>query len=156
MSAAADRQNAEPSDDRPPGNRSGDDRLGDNAPPDNRLRLLVAAVVLLEATLLIGAAIILVVASFGSDQGNPAALLALAAIAVIVGGGLAVCARAVSRGLPWTRGPVLTWQLLQAGVAMPLSGSGAWWAGVPLLAGAVVVGVLIAGRHVIPYASDRF
>jgi len=51
---------------------------------------------------------------------------------------------------------VLTWQLLQAGVAMPLSTTRLWWVGVPLLAVAIVAGVLIAGRHVIPRPSgDR-
>jgi hypothetical protein len=115
----------------------------------NRLRLLVAGLVLLEAVLLIGAAVGLLVVAVGSDQDNPAALVALAAIALIVGGGLALCARGVTRGLRWTRGPVFTWQLLQAGVGMPLSTTGAWWAGVPLLAVSVVVLVLIAGRHVI-------
>jgi hypothetical protein len=136
MSAAADGQDSEVS--------------------GNRLRLLVAGLVLLEAVLLIGAAVVLLVAAVGSDQDNPAALVALAAIAVIVGGGLALCARGVTRGLRWTRGPVFTWQLLQAGVGMPLSTTGAWWAGVPLLAVSVVVLVLIAGRHVIAQPLDRF
>jgi hypothetical protein len=135
MSAAADEQDSELS--------------------GNRLRLLVAGLVLLEAALLIGAAIVLLVAAVVSDQENPAALVALAAVAMIVGGGLALCARGVTRGLRWTRGPVLTWQLLQAGVGMPLSTT-LWWAGVPLLAVAVVTGVLIAGRHVITQSSDRF
>ena len=122
----------------------------------NRLRLLVAALVAVEAALLIVAAVLLVVNAVTSDSGNPAALISLAAIALLIGVGLAFCVRGVLGGLRWTRGPVLTWQLLQAGVGMPLSTSGAWWAGAPLLAVSVVVGVLIAGRQVITQASDRF
>jgi hypothetical protein len=122
----------------------------------NRLRLLVAALVALESVLLVAAAVALLVNAVTADRDNPAALIALAAIALFVGAALAICARGVMRGLRWTRGPVLTWQLLQAGVAMPLSTSGAWWAGAPLLAVSVVVGVLIVGRHVITETSDRF
>jgi Na+-driven multidrug efflux pump len=136
MSAASDEQTPE---------RSG-----------NRLGLLVAALVALESALLIVAAVALLVNAVTSDRGDPAAPIALAAIALFIGVGLAICVRGVLRGLRWTRGPVLTWQLLQAGVGMPLSTSGAWWAGAPLLAVSVVVGVLIAGRHVITETSDRF
>lgn len=121
---------------------------------DNRLPLLVAALVGIEAVLLlVGAGFLLVEALTGQD--NLAAAIFLAAIAIVVGAGLAICARGVVRGLRWTRGPVLTWQLLQAGVAMPLSTSRAWWVGVPLLAVSIVVGVLIAGRQVITETSDR-
>jgi hypothetical protein len=91
-----------------------------------------------------------------ADQESPAALIALAAIALVVGAGLAYCARGVLGGLSWTQGPVRTWQLLQAAVGAPLSSTGSWWAGVPLLAAAVVVGVLISGRQVITRRPDRF
>lgn len=124
--------------------------------PDNRLRPLVAGLVAVEAMLLLAGAGFLLIEATAADQDSPAAVIALAAIAVVVGAGLGFCARGVARGLRWTRGPVLTWQLLQAGVGMPLITSGAWWAGVPLLAAAVVVGVLIAGRQVITETSDRF
>jgi hypothetical protein len=122
----------------------------------NRLGLLVAGLVTLESVLLVVAAVALMVNAVTSDRDDPAALVALASIALFLGVGLAFCVRGVLRGLRWTRGPVLTWQLLQAGVGMPLSTSGAWWAGAPLLAVAVVVGVLIAGRQVITETSDRF
>ena len=158
MSATADGEDSGLS-----GNRPGKEVNDVDGAPPARLRLLVAGLVLLESAVLIGAAVILVVAALASAQsarplptGVQAALVALAAIAIIVGGGLAFCARGVTRGLRWTRGPVLTWQLLQAGVGMPLSTTGAWWAGVPLLAVSVVVGVLIAGRHVITQPSERF
>jgi len=121
----------------------------------NRLPLVVAALVGVEAALLLAGAAFLVVEALASDRDNLAAGIFLAAIAVVVGVGLAICARGVAGGRRWTRGPVLTWQLLQAGVGMPLSTTKAWWAGVPLLAISVVVGVLIVGRHVITEPSDR-
>ena len=121
-----------------------------------RLRVLVAGLIAIEATVLVGAAVVLLVASVMSSDGNPGELIALAAIALIVGIGLGLCARGVLSGLRWTRGPVVTWQLLQAGVGMPLSTTGAWWAGVPLLAFAVVIGVLMFGRRVITESAERF
>jgi|tagenome__1003787_1003787.scaffolds.fasta_scaffold20235679_1 Na+-driven multidrug efflux pump len=123
---------------------------------DRRLALLVAALVGLEAVLLLVGAVVLLIDTFTSDRDNLGAASALAAVLVVLGVALAVCARGVIRGQRWTRGPVLTWQLLQAGVAMPLSTTRLWWVGVPLLAMAIVAGVLIAGRHVIPRPSgDR-
>src|SRR3954454_21250067 len=115
---------------------------------DRRLALLVAALVGLEAVLLLVGAVVLLIDTFTSDRDNLGAASALAAVLVVLGVALAVCARGVIRGQRWTRGPVLTWQLLQAGVAMPLSTTRLWWVGVPLLAMAIVAGVLIAGRHV--------
>jgi hypothetical protein len=73
----------------------------------------------------------------------------------VVGVGLLICARGVAHRRRWTRGPVLTWQFLQAGVGMPVSTSQAWWVGVILLAISIVVGVLIVGRQVITETSDR-
>jgi hypothetical protein len=121
--------------------------------PGQRLRQLVAALVAAEAALLVAGAVFLLVEAIWSDSDSLAALISLAAIAVVVAVGLAICARGITQGLRWTRGPVFTWQLLQAGVGMPLSTSGAWWAGVPLLAASVVVGILIIGRQVIQETS---
>jgi Na+-driven multidrug efflux pump len=122
--------------------------------PGNRLALLVAGLVAIEAVLLLAGAVVLLVEVLTSDRDNVAAALTLVVIVVIVGIGLAACVRAVAQGRRWTRGPLLTWQLLQAGVGMPLSTTRAWWAGVPLLAAAIVVGVLLVGRHVITEPSD--
>ena len=120
----------------------------------NRLAWLVAALVGLEAAALLAGSVALVVEAVTSGSGNPGATIALAVVVVIVGAGLAFCARGVAQGRRWTRGPVLTWQLLQAGVAMPVSTTRLWWIGVPMLAVAIVVGVLIAGRQVITQTAD--
>jgi hypothetical protein len=46
---------------------------------------------------------------------------------------------------------VVTWQLLQAGVAMPLSASERWYIGIPLLVASVVVlGLLLTNRVISP------
>jgi hypothetical protein len=129
----------------------------DEQRPDgsDRLPFLVAGLVGIEAMLPLAGAGFLLREALTEDGGSVAAGICLAAIAVVIGAGLAFCARGVARRLRWTRGPLLTWQLLQAGVGMPLSTSKAWWVGVPLLAISVVVGVLIAGRQVITETSDR-
>jgi hypothetical protein len=121
---------------------------------DNRLAFLVAALVGLEALLLLAGAVFLVAEGLTSDQEEPGAAIALAVVVLVIGAGLAFCARGVAHGLRWSRGPVLTWQLLQAGVGMPVS-TAQPLVGVPLLAVAIVVGVLIAGRQVITQPSDR-
>jgi len=136
MSAAADEQTPERS--------------------SNRVRALVASLVALEAVLLALAAIVFLVASVASARDSRAALIALAALAAALAAGLAVSARGVARGLRWTRGPVVTWQLVQAGVGLPLSTSQDWWAGVPLLGIAVVIVVLVLRRHVIAQPLERF
>ena len=132
--------------------------VNDSAPERSRSwpRPLVVGLVALEAGMLVVATVFLLVSAVSSDQDSPAALAALAAISLGLGAGLAWCAGGVRAGLGWTRGPVLTWQLLQVGVGMPLCTTGAWWAGVPLLAVSVVVGVLIAGQQVIPRSAERY
>ena len=120
----------------------------------NRLALLVAGLVAIEAVLLLAGAVVLLVEALTSDRDDRAAAIALSAIVLIVGIGLAVCVRGVAAGRRWTRGPLLTWQLLQAGVGMPLSKTHVWWAGVSLLAVAIVVGVLLVGQHVITEPTD--
>lgn len=114
-----------------------------------RLRWLVAVVVALEALTLVGLAVAFVVEAITGAAGGPAAGLALAGVFLVVGAGLGACGYGVGKGLRWSRGPTITWQLLQAGVAMPLSASDRWYVGIPLLAAAVFVGVLLMGGRVI-------
>ncbi|GAA3591778.1 hypothetical protein GCM10022223_02990 [Kineosporia mesophila] len=123
------------------------DRTGTGAEASERLRLLVAVLVGLEALALLAGAVALVIEGIGAER--PMNDIGLAVVAAVVGLALGGCARAIRQGARWTRGPVLTWQLLQAGVGMPVSASSLWYVGIPILALAVVVGVLVAGRHVI-------
>lgn len=120
------------------------------------LRAAVVALVALEAVAIVVAPVFLLIEAFSGDgEDSRGFAVGLTVMAVLIGAGLAVCARGVARGERWTRGPVVTWQLVQAGVAMPVSASATWWIGVPLLAVAVVVGVLMAGSLVVPRA-ERF
>ena len=127
-----------------------------NLDAHSTLRALVVVFVALEAVTVVVAPVFLLGEEFGGDADDSRGFaVGLAVLAFVVAAGLDVCARGVARGERWTRGPVVTWQLVQAGVAMPVSASATWWIGVPLLAVAVIVGVLMAGRLVVPYA-DRF
>lgn len=120
------------------------------------LRTAVVVLVVLEAVAIVVAPVFLLVEAFGGDgEDSRGFAVGLTVMAVLIGVGLLVCARGIARAERWTRGPVVTWQLLQAGVAMPVSASATWWIGVPLLAVAVVVGVLMAGSLVVPHA-ERF
>ncbi|MDP9825364.1 hypothetical protein [Kineosporia succinea] len=117
------------------------------------LRLLVAVLVGVEAVALLAGAVALVIEGVGAER--PANDIGLAVVAAVIGVALAGCARAIRSGARWTRGPVITWQLLQAGVGMPVSASSLWYVGIPILAVAVVVGFLVAGRHVITRDEQR-
>ena len=115
-----------------------------------RLRVAVAGLVALEGAVLVGLAIYVAVETLVASATDVAGALALAAVTLVVGIGLAVCARGVLAGRRWSRAPVVTWQLLQAGVAMPLSSSARWYVGIPLLGVALIVGALMLGGKVVP------
>jgi hypothetical protein len=119
-----------------------------------RLRLLVAVLVAVEALVLVGLAVFLVVETVASTATEPGGALALAGLALLLGVGLGACAYGLFRGLGWSRAPVVTWQLLQAGVAMPLSASERWYVGIPLLGIAVAVLVLTLTNWVITVTED--
>ena len=136
---------------------------------DGRPRALTVAsvVVALEALGLLAAALVLAVQAFtaapASDSAttstaHPQAVDAvLAGMALIVGAGLAACARGLAMSRGWARGPVVTWQLVQGAVAIqtlrghgavPMSTAAQWLVGLPLLLGALAVlaVVLVAQR----------
>jgi hypothetical protein len=110
--------------------------------------MLVTVLVALEALALLAGATALVIEGVGAQR--PADDFGLAVVAAVIGIALAACARGLRQGARWTRGPVITWQLLQAGVGMPVSASAYWYFGIPILATAIIVGVLVAGKQVIP------
>jgi hypothetical protein len=115
------------------------------------LRPLVAVLVAVEALVLVGLAVFLVVETMVATATQPGGALALAGLALVLGVGLGACAYGVFRDSGWSRAPVVTWQLLQAGVAMPLSASERWYVGIPLLAVAVLVlGLLLTNRVISP------
>jgi hypothetical protein len=112
-----------------------------------------ALIVAAEAAVVVGAGIYLAVETVVGDAHQRAAAAVLSVIVLAVGLALAWCARALAAGHGWARGPVLTWQLLQAAVAfqtlsnraaMPMPPAARWAIGAPLLAAAMFVfGVLL-------------
>jgi hypothetical protein len=97
------------------------------------LRAVVAAV-LLEALILVGVAVFFVVEIFIARPADAVAAAVIAALALLLGAFLALCARALWAGRRWGRSPVITWQLLMVlGVVPSLMGE-RWYVAVPLLA----------------------
>lgn len=123
--------------------------LGTDPEPVRALQLAVAGLVLAEALLLIGSAVALSVATASDPNEHVAASVSIVVIALVVGAALAWCARGVRSGARWSRGPIVTWQLVQAGVGMPLVLSNAWWLGVPMFLVGILVVALVAGGRVI-------
>ena len=122
---------------------------GGHPEPIRALQQLVAGVVLLEGLLVAGAAVALAVATVRDPNEHVPASVGVVLVALVIGGALAWCARGVLDGARWSRGPVVTWQLVQAGVAMPLVLSNAWWLGVPLFVVGVLMAGLVAGGRVV-------
>lgn len=115
--------------------------------PAQTQRRVVAAAVLLEGALLAGAAVVLAVATARDPNEQVVASVGVVLVALVVGGALAGCARGALSGARWSRGPIVTWQLVQVGVGMPLVLSSGWWLGVPMfLVGLGVLGLIVGGR----------
>jgi len=136
------------------GRTTGGEPVDPDAPPGVRTATRWAAVVVAaEGAVLVGAGVYLAVETVVGQASRRAAAVFLALIALLLGFALGWCARAFAAGRRWPRGPVLTWQLVQAAVAfqtlsghaaMPMPDAARWAAGLPLLAAAVfVVAVLL-------------
>ncbi len=125
---------------------------GDTTGPGLSIRLTRLATVLIgvEAAGLMTGGIYAGVETISSTPESTGSAIGLVVIAALLAAGLAACGGAALRHRSWVRGPVLTWQLVQGGVAMRLTVLAAWWIGLPLLAMAVVTGILIAGPWVLP------
>jgi hypothetical protein len=116
-------------------------------------RRWAALVVAAEAAVVVGAGIYLAVETVVGDANQRAAAAVLTVMTLAVGLALGWCARALAVGRSWPRGPVLTWQLVQAAIAfqtlsnraaMPMPPGARWVMGAPLLVAAVfVIGVLL-------------
>ncbi|MFI7586687.1 hypothetical protein ACIB24_06380 [Spongisporangium articulatum] len=107
------------------------------------LRRVVAALVVLEALLLLAGVVAL---ALSADSAN---VVVMIVVGLALAGGLAAAAVGALQGRRWARGPILTWQLVQGGIALSVVFSPTWWVGVPLLAISVVTAVLVAGGRVI-------
>ena len=110
-------------------------------------RLVATALVVAEAVVLVGLALFLVVELFVAEAAEPGGAVGLAALTLVGGLGLLLCARGIHAGRRWSRAPTLTWQLLQLSVAVPLAGSERWYLGIPaVLAALAVAGLMLSGR----------
>lgn len=94
--------------------------------PD-RWRLIGTAAVLAEALLVLAGGVALAVHAVAGDPGgdgvtstaNPVAVdLTLAGGALLLAAGLALAGRGLWAAAGWSRGPLLTWQLIQLAVAV--------------------------------------
>jgi hypothetical protein len=141
---------------------------GGGKEPTERMLTAAAVVVGAEAVGLVVAAAALAVhavtaapraaSGAGTGTAHPRAVEAvLAVLALVVGAALGAAARGLAQKRAWARGPVVTWQLIQAAVAIqilrghgsvPMSPGADWWVGLPLLLGALVVltAILVGGR----------
>lgn len=100
--------------------------------------LFVAAViVLLEGLLTVVLGVIVAVVAV-QRQGNLAADGFMALFGVLVGVGLVVVARGLSRSRRWSRAPAVVVQIICVPVAVTLAQGGRYAAGIPLLVVAVV------------------
>jgi hypothetical protein len=107
--------------------------------------LMVALVgVLVEAAALVagGIAVALDVLAGRARPVGPA--LATTVFACALAGVLVLAGRALWRGRRWGRGPVITWQVLQAAVGLTQLGASPWLGGTLVaLALVVIVGLLV-------------
>jgi hypothetical protein len=109
---------------------------------------VVALLVALQGAGLVGIAafvLIEVAVATASDLGRA---LVTALLALSAGAGLLVVGRGLLHGRRWARAPALVTNLILVPVAVGLLQSGRWYVGIPLLAWAAAVVVLLFSRAV--------
>lgn len=110
--------------------------------PWRNLPLLVALVVAgLEALVLVAVAVWSLVSLVREGFENAAVAIALSVVLLLFVLLLVVGINALWYGRRWGRGPVLTWQLIQAAIAIGAIGEAPGWAVYPALAASLAVGV---------------
>ena len=110
--------------------------------PWRNLPLLIALVVAgLEGLVLVAAAVWSIASTASAGFENAAVSIALAVFMLLFVGLLVLGIHALWLGRRWGRGPVLTWQLIQAAIALSVVGKAPEWAFYPAIAASIVVGV---------------
>jgi len=109
----------------------------------------------IEALALFAGAILLIVALIGGFTDDAS----MAVFVMVFGGGmgavLTIMLRNIARGKRWARGPLITWQLFQLAVAVPLLQGSTPWIGAALLVLAVAVTVAMFTPSVLRVTTDR-
>lgn len=126
-------------------------------PPDTVPRALTVVIgaVLLEALALAVAAVGALVVLLRGGSTAPGVVLAVALFSAAVAAVLVLGARGLLAGRRWSRGPVITWQLLQGATAVTvLQAVGSPWAWAALGLAALVV-VLLMTRAVVASTTRR-
>lgn len=109
--------------------------------PLRNLPLLGALVLAgFEVLLLVGAAIWSLV-SIASDTSGVAVSVALSVVLLMFAFLLVAGINGLWHGRRWGRGPVLTWQLIQAAIALGAFGIAPPWAFYPTLAVSILIGI---------------
>ena len=147
----------------------------DDADRVARWRRVGAIAIAIEALLVLAGAVALAVQALTTpvqsetviSTANPRAVdLTLALFAVLLAAGLASCSRGLFAGRAWARGPLLTWQLIQLGIAvqtlrgraaMPMPTGLRWLAGLLLLllGGLAMLGLTRSGLTAEPVVETR-
>ncbi len=102
-----------------------------------------AALVAFEALGLLAAAVFYVVELAVATADDAVRALVSAGLALVSAAGLGLVARGLAAGRRWARAPALVTNLLVVPVAAGLLQGGRWYAGLPLLALALTVLVLL-------------
>ncbi|WP_156251881.1 hypothetical protein [Pseudactinotalea terrae] len=110
--------------------------------PWRNLPLLIALVVAgLEGLVLVAAAVWSIASTVRAGFDNAAVAIALSVFMLLFVGLLVLGIHALWLGRRWGRGPVLTWQLIQAAIAFSVIGKAPGWALYPMIVASIVVGV---------------
>ena len=135
------------------------DPPADGSRPPRTLDVVLAGAVLEAGAL--GAGVVWAVVDLArGDVDTPAAGIVLALFLAGVAVAVVAAARSLRRGARRARGPVVTWQLLQAASGLTLLGVADPPAGLPVAAGgavALAVGVLVAALSpsAVRYTADQ-
>lgn len=109
----------------------------------------------IEAAALAAGAILLTIALIGGFTDDTS----MAVFVMVFGGGmaaiLAITLRNLFRGKRWARGPLITWQIFQLTVAVPLLQGSTPWIGVALLILALIVTIAMFTPTVLRVTTDR-
>jgi len=123
--------------------------------PRPRTILVVCAALGLEVLALLAAAVLAAVGLLRGTAATTGAGVVIMLTALGVAALLAVCARGLWRGRRWPRSLAVTWQLLQAAIAVPqLGGEQAGWGVVLLVPVVAVIGGLLSPSGV-AYTTGR-